>query len=83
MTTVLGMTASLLVSCGGSGANTITVYNGQHSQLTEALVHAFEQQTGIDVRVRTDDGIVLADQILQRVHVAGRRVPDRKLAGIW
>jgi iron(III) transport system substrate-binding protein len=58
--------ASLLASCsGGGGADTITVYNGQHPQLTQALVAAFEKQTGIQVRVRTDDGIVLADQILQ------------------
>jgi iron(III) transport system substrate-binding protein len=39
--------------------------HGQHPQLTSALVRAFERQTGIDVRVRTNDGIVLADQLLQ------------------
>lgn len=50
---------------GGGGANTITLYNGQHPQLTQALVSAFEKQTGIHVRVRTDDGIVLADELLQ------------------
>jgi iron(III) transport system substrate-binding protein len=61
---------SLLVGCGGAsadggGATTITLYNGQHAQLTQALVNAFEKQAGIHVNVRTDDGIVLADQILQ------------------
>ena len=55
----------LLAACGDGGANTITFYNGQHPQLTQAIVSAFEKQTGIDVKVRTDDGIVLADQILQ------------------
>lgn len=57
-----------LGACGNSGAGTagtITLYNGQHPQLTQAIVGAFEQQTGIHVNVRTDDGIVLADQILQ------------------
>jgi iron(III) transport system substrate-binding protein len=54
----------VLAACGGGGRS-ITLYNGQHPQLTDALVRAFEQQTGVDVRVRTDDGIVLADQILQ------------------
>jgi iron(III) transport system substrate-binding protein len=65
--------ASLLAACGGasaangggSGSTTITLYNGQHPQLTQAIVNAFEKQTGIHVKVRTDDGIVLADQILQ------------------
>lgn len=61
--------ASLLTACGGleagGGANSLTLYNGQHPQLTQALVSAFEKQTGIHVNVRTDDGIVLADQILQ------------------
>ncbi len=63
--------ASLLAACGGAdaasggGDTTITLYNGQHPQLTQAIVSAFEKQTGIHVQVRTDDGIVLADQILQ------------------
>jgi iron(III) transport system substrate-binding protein len=66
--------AALLAACGGAsagtsgnggGSDTITLYNGQHPQLTQAIVSAFEKQTGIQVRVRTDDGIVLADQILQ------------------
>ncbi len=56
---------SLLDACGGGDVNTITLYNGQHPQLTQALVSAFERETGIRVQVRTDDGIVLADEILQ------------------
>jgi iron(III) transport system substrate-binding protein len=67
------ISASLLAACGaasaagggGGGGDTITLYSGQHPQLTQAIVSAFEQQTGIHVQVRTDDGIVLADQILQ------------------
>ena len=55
-----------LAGCSSGGdANAIVLYNGQHPQLTQALISAFEAKTGIDVRVRTDDGIVLADQILQ------------------
>jgi iron(III) transport system substrate-binding protein len=57
--------APLLAACSGGGGDAITLYNGQHPQLTAAIVTAFEKQTGIQVRVRTDDGIVLADQILQ------------------
>jgi iron(III) transport system substrate-binding protein len=66
----VGGLAFILAACGGSGSSsggghTITLYNGQHPQLTTALVSAFEKQTGINVQVRTDDGLVLADQILQ------------------
>ena len=43
----------------------ITLYNGQHVQTTEALVAAFEKQTGIHVNVRSDDEDVFANQIVQ------------------
>jgi iron(III) transport system substrate-binding protein len=62
---VVVLCASTLTACGGSNRSTITLYNGQHPQLTQALVSAFEKQSGITVRVRTDDGIVLANQLLQ------------------
>ena len=59
--------SALAAGCGGSGGDpqSIVLYNGQHPQLTDALVHGFEKQTGINVRVRTNDGVVLADQLLQ------------------
>src|ERR1700728_444295 len=58
--------AAGLAACGGSsgGASSITLYNGQHVQTTDALVQAFENQTGIKVAVHTDDESVLADQIV-------------------
>jgi iron(III) transport system substrate-binding protein len=66
----LGAAALILVlalaGCGGDGpADTIVLYNGQHPQLTTVLVAAFTKRAGIHVAVRTGDGIVLADQILQ------------------
>lgn len=48
---------------GGSGAS-LTVYSGQHVQTTDALVAAFERESGISVSVRSDDEDVLADQIV-------------------
>ena len=52
-------------SSGGSAAGqTITLYNGQHEQTTDALVAAFEKKTGITVKVRSDDEDVLANQII-------------------
>jgi hypothetical protein len=49
---------------GGEAADTITFFNGQHVQTTDALVKAFDQETGITVKVHTDDESVLADQIV-------------------
>ena len=50
---------------GGSGsAGSLTVYSGQHVQTTEALVSAFERESGISVNLRSDDEDVLADQIV-------------------
>jgi iron(III) transport system substrate-binding protein len=49
---------------GGSG-QTLTLYNGQHEETTQALVGAFEKQTGIKVTVRSDSEAVLTAQILQ------------------
>ena len=60
-----GTFASTLAGCGDGGKSSIVLYNGQHRQLTQALVAAFEKQTGIAVRMRTNDSVVLADQILQ------------------
>jgi iron(III) transport system substrate-binding protein len=64
---VLG--AALMAGCAqnggpGGGAGTLTVYSGQHVQTTEALIAAFERQTGIAINLRSDDEDVLADQIV-------------------
>ncbi len=63
----LGAALALLAGCGGKGhaGTSIVLYNGQHAQLTSALITAFEKQTGITVRQRTNDSVVLADQILE------------------
>jgi iron(III) transport system substrate-binding protein len=55
-----------VAGCGDSGSGSaLLLYNGQHPQVTAELVSVFEKQTGIKVSVRTNDGIVLADQLLQ------------------
>ena len=71
VTCLLATTATLVAlatGCGssnGGGGDSIVLYNGQHPQLTTAIVSAFEKKTGISVRVRSNDSVVLADQILQ------------------
>jgi iron(III) transport system substrate-binding protein len=47
---------------GGSNA-TLTLYNAQHEQTTNAIIAAFTKKTGIKVRVDNDDEDVLTAQI--------------------
>jgi iron(III) transport system substrate-binding protein len=64
---VAALACGLLAACGsssGSSADSITLYNGQHEQTTNALVTAFEKQTGITVNVRDADEDTLANQIV-------------------
>src|SRR5579862_9173542 len=61
-----------LAGCSSSGGSTtITLYSGQHEQTTQALVAAFQQQTGIKVKVRSDSEDVLTAAIEQE----GSRTP--------
>jgi iron(III) transport system substrate-binding protein len=62
---VMGLAACGTSSGAAQGPNQIVLYNGQHEQTTQALVSAFERQTGINVTVRSDDESVLAQQIMQ------------------
>jgi iron(III) transport system substrate-binding protein len=63
------LTASATACGAGSGgdapANGLILYSGQHEQTTQALVNAFEKQTGIRVTVRNGDEATLAGQIMQ------------------
>jgi iron(III) transport system substrate-binding protein len=70
MTVAAGMLTASAAACGaGSGgdapANGLILYSGQHEQTTQALVSAFEEQTGIKVTVRNGDEDTLAEQIMQ------------------
>ena len=51
--------------CGGGGGSSVVVYNGQHLELTSALVSAFERATGLSVGMRSGDSVVLADQVVE------------------
>ncbi|HXY44640.1 MAG TPA: extracellular solute-binding protein [Acidimicrobiales bacterium] len=56
--------APFLAACGGTSGPSITLYNGQHEQTTDALVSAFEKATGINVEVQNGDEDLLADEIV-------------------
>ncbi len=62
----MALTGGLLAACSSSPSSskaTITLYNGQHVQTTDALVAGFEKSTGINVVVRSDDEDTLANQL--------------------
>lgn len=61
------MLVPLLAACGSSaaGKRTLTLYNGQHIQTTDALVAGFEKATGIQVAVRSNDENTFDNQIVQ------------------
>lgn len=61
---VLVVVFAIIARGSSTGGRAILLYNGQHPQVTSELVAAFEKQTGVKVNVRTNDGIVLADQLL-------------------
>ncbi len=69
------LAAAALSGCGIAAGITsdaqLTVYNGQHPQTTDALVAAFTKQTGIKVRVLSNDEDTLAAQLEQE----GARTP--------
>jgi iron(III) transport system substrate-binding protein len=63
-------------SSGGSGSTpgqseTLTLYNAQHEQTTNALVAAFTKATGIKVRVDNDN----EDDFTARIELEGNRSP--------
>ena len=62
--TMVAAAALLVAGCGGSSKPSIVLYNGQHPELTAAMVAAFRHRTGVSVGERTNDGVVLADEIL-------------------
>ena len=61
---VLAVTAPVLSACGEDGPS-ITVYNAQHEQLLEEVVPIFEEQTGIEVKLRSGSDLELANQLVQ------------------
>jgi iron(III) transport system substrate-binding protein len=55
---------SLVAACGGADGPELIVYNAQHEQLISKVAKAFEQKTGIDVKLRNGDDLELANQIV-------------------
>ena len=67
---VAALLVGVLTGCSSAtasttGGQTITLYNAQHEQTTNALIAAFTKQTGIKVKVDSNDEDVLTAQIEQ------------------
>lgn len=62
-----GATGSSSGPAGATGGptDTITVYNAQHQELTQAWVDAFTKQTGIKVNMRNGDDTEMGQQLIQ------------------
>lgn len=67
VTAIAVTAAASLAACGSSssGADTITLYNGQHESTTKLMVADFTKATGIKVNIRSGEDPELANQILQ------------------
>ena len=61
---VVGAVVLAGCSSGPTLCGRVDRLHGQHVQTTQALISAFEKQTGITVNLRSDDEDVLADQIV-------------------
>jgi iron(III) transport system substrate-binding protein len=49
----------------GNGDATLTMYSGQHEDLAQSLVDAFETETGIKIEIRSGDDAELVNQIIE------------------
>jgi len=58
------LTAPMLTACGDDGPF-ITVYNAQHEELIAEVAPLFEEETGIEVKLRSGDDLELANQLVQ------------------
>lgn len=56
---------SMMSFAQAAGTPTLTLYNGQHTQTTAALVEAFTKATGTHVDIRKGSSAQLANQIIE------------------
>ncbi len=57
--------AGLLVACGGSDSDELTIYSGQHEQTMALLTDDFTKRTKIEVKIRRNSESALANSILR------------------
>ena len=61
----LALTASTLTGCGVFGQPDLVIYNAQHEQLLDEIVPLFEEESGLDVELRSGKDLEMANQIVE------------------
>lgn len=59
------LTASTLSGCGVFGSPDLVVYNAQHEELLDEIVPLFEEESGLDVELRSGKDLEMANQIVE------------------
>ena len=59
------LAAPTLSACGAFGSPDLVVYNAQHEQLLDELVPLFEEDSGLDVELRSGKDLEMANQIVE------------------
>jgi iron(III) transport system substrate-binding protein len=74
---LVGVVVAALVAsaCGGDDGNSITVYSGRGNSLIQPIIDRFEEESGIDVKVKYGDSADLALLINEEAD-AGRAEAD-------
>ncbi|BAN01833.1 extracellular solute-binding protein [Ilumatobacter coccineus] len=74
---LIGVAVAALVAsaCGGDDGNSITVYSGRGNSLIQPIIDRFEEESGIDVKVKYGDSADLALLINEEAD-AGRAEAD-------
>ena len=57
--------APTLSGCGVFGSPDLVIYNAQHEQLLDELVPLFEEESGLDVELRSGKDLEMANQIVE------------------
>ncbi len=59
------LAASALSGCGVFGSPDLVIYNAQHEELLDEIVPLFEEESGLDVELRSGKDLEMANQIVE------------------
>ncbi|RYC11247.1 iron ABC transporter substrate-binding protein [Nocardioides zhouii] len=59
------LTASTLTGCGVFGSPDLVIYNAQHAELLDEIIPLFEEESGLDVELRSGKDLEFANQIVE------------------
>ena len=59
------LASSAVSGCGVFGSPDLVVYNAQHEELLDEIVPLFEEESGLDVELRSGKDLEMANQIVE------------------